>query len=163
MSPAPEHSPEYLAALRLRVMVDVLAERVRQETDEGFDAAHDDEMSVYGWLGVLTRHVGLAASDGGDAGCHVPGMPRGREPAGMSRDDQVRFRRQMCRVAAIAVAAVEALHRVNPGWDVPRRAAGGPLPFEGPTDAELRERVRGYEEWVAAGKPGAPASSPEGA
>lgn len=57
-----------------------------------FSMAYDDGHTDNDWIAIMARHVGLAANDGG-------------------ADDHVRFRRQMVRVAALAVAAIEAVDR----------------------------------------------------
>jgi hypothetical protein len=53
---------------------------------------HDDAHPACGWVALLVRHVGLAVDDG-------------------TADADERFRRQMVRVAALAVAAIEAHDR----------------------------------------------------
>jgi hypothetical protein len=55
--------------------------------------AHDETHTPNDWIALLTRHAGLAANDGA------------------GKDDEERFRKQMVRCAALAVAAVGALDR----------------------------------------------------
>lgn len=57
-----------------------------------FGNAHDDSLSCNEWIAILARTLGLAASDR----AHV---------------DVRRFRRQMIRLAATAISAIEALDR----------------------------------------------------
>jgi hypothetical protein len=76
-----------------RVLSEVRQERAMQDSLWG-GPAHDDLHTPAGWMAVLCRHLGLAADDAG-----------GIDPA--------RFRRQMVRVAALAVAAVESRDRVT--------------------------------------------------
>jgi hypothetical protein len=78
------------------VLGEVMAERRAQDSEWG-GPAHDDAHSEDKWVALLVRHLGLAVNDGGEAA------------------DLARYRRQMVRVAALAVAAVEALDRRKPG------------------------------------------------
>ena len=57
---------------------------------------NDDQHSARDWVAILCRHVGLSMDDG-----QIP-------------VDSVRFRRQMVRVAALAVAAIESIDRRYP-------------------------------------------------
>lgn len=73
-----------------------ILDEVRQERalqDRLFGGAdHDDRHMPNEWIAILTRHLGLAAGDAADI-------------------DPARFRRQMVRIAALGVAAVEAMDR----------------------------------------------------
>ncbi len=71
---------------------DIDRERSLQDARWG-GPAHDDQHTVSDWIALLTRHAGLAASDG------------------IQAPDLERYRRQLVRVAAWAVAAMEALDR----------------------------------------------------
>jgi hypothetical protein len=64
-------------------------ERQRQIALLKYDAAHDAKHSPNDWLAILSRALGLAGNDGG---IHEP----------------TRYRRQLVRLAALAVAALEA-------------------------------------------------------
>jgi hypothetical protein len=77
-------------------LAEVAAERAAQDAEWG-GPTHDDRHLPWDWVALLTRHAGLAVTDGG------------------GEADQVRFRRQMVRVAALAVAAVESIDRRWPG------------------------------------------------
>jgi hypothetical protein len=54
----------------------------------------DDEHSEDGWIALLCRHIGLAVEDG-------------------LAENESRFRKQMVRVAALAVAALESYDRLH--------------------------------------------------
>ena len=69
----------------------IQTERENQRA-EGYTEAHDDAHPLTTWVALLARHAGLAMDDGGCVSVE-------------------RFRRQMIRVAAVAVAAAEALDR----------------------------------------------------
>lgn len=77
---------------RNSILVEVANERTIQE-NQGNSPAWDDTLAPWDWMAVLTRHLGKAVN-------------KGREDA-----DEARFRLQMVRVAALAVAAVEAQDR----------------------------------------------------
>lgn len=81
------------------VLEEVSTERAYQKILYSEDK--DVGNSVQDWVAVLTRHLGLASSDS-DTDTNSPHV---------SQVDYARFRRQMMRVAAIAVAAVEATDR----------------------------------------------------
>ena len=82
---------------------EIFAERLVQISLWGDD--HDDRHSHNDWVAILTRHIGMAAGDGSPQGvCRTDGRP-------VAGHDPERFRRQMVRVAAIALAALEAEHR----------------------------------------------------
>ncbi len=72
------------------IMIEVTNERMVQDQEWGIK--RDDSHSEWGWIALLTRHAGLAVNDG-------------------LEKDVGRFRKQMVRVAAIAIAAVEAFDR----------------------------------------------------
>lgn len=73
------------------VLAEVVAERQEQDRLWG-GPNHDDGHDCNDWIAILVRHLGLAANDEG-AECVQ------------------RFRRQMIRVAAVAVAVVESFDR----------------------------------------------------
>ena len=78
------------------LLQEVVAERAAQDQEWG-GRPHDDGHGVAEWVALLARHVGLAMNDGA------------------TTEDPVRFRRQMVRVAAVALAALEAFERRCPG------------------------------------------------
>lgn len=88
---------------RAKILAEVSAERARQDDLWG-GAAHDDQHSLADWLVILVRHVGLSAWDGSpEDACH--------KTEATGKYDPVRFRRELVRVAAVAVAALEAFDR----------------------------------------------------
>jgi hypothetical protein len=88
---------------RESIFREVAEERARQDTLFG-GATHDDTHRPSDWVAILTRHVGLATDDGSPAGvCMLNHQVAGSDPA--------RWRRQMIRVAAVAVAALESYER----------------------------------------------------
>ena len=72
---------------------DIETERLAQDSRWG-GAARDDSHREEDWAALVARHLGLALG----------------ESAGVGHDP-ARFRRQMVRVAALAVAAVESHDR----------------------------------------------------
>jgi hypothetical protein len=78
---------------RERIFAEVNEERRAQETR--WSAALDDANSPMGWIALIARHAGLAIDDGA------------------IMNDPERFRRQMIRVAALAVAAIESRDRIE--------------------------------------------------
>src|SRR5262245_13343286 len=77
---------------RQAIFNEINTERQMQES-QGFDAAHDYSHSCNDWVALVARHAGLGVNDG-------------------AKDfDPERFRKQMVRVAALAVASIEALDR----------------------------------------------------
>jgi hypothetical protein len=98
---------------RVSILAEVSAERDRQDAMFG-GSSHDDTHSATDWGAILIRHLGLAFDDGKPADVclmndHCAGY------------DSARYRRQMVRVAAIAVAALEVFHRKvavvrKPSW-----------------------------------------------
>lgn len=81
------------------IIEEVVEERIAQNTKWG-GPIHDDANTINDWVATLARHCGLAASDAREI-------------------DAVRFRKQMIRVAALAIAAVESADRQkrnNKGW-----------------------------------------------
>lgn len=76
---------------RDKIFAEINAEREAQDIAHGGPAS-DDTHSLNDWIAILARHVGLAASDG-------------------AAEDRARCRRQLIRVAAVAVAAAEAMDR----------------------------------------------------
>lgn len=88
---------------RESILTEVSAERDRQDGMFG-GATHDDTHTATDWVSILVRHLGLAVDDGSPAGvCLMNDHVAGADPK--------RYRRQMVRVAAIAVAAVEVWDR----------------------------------------------------
>lgn len=73
------------------ILVEVGCERYNQDREHG-GPIHDDTHTYNDWTAILTRHLGLAASDRAEV-------------------DPVRWRKQMIRVAALAVAAVQSHDR----------------------------------------------------
>lgn len=91
--------------MRQAIFDEINAERVTQDSQWG-GPSHDDGHTLNEWIAIIVRHVGLAASDGGD-------------------EVAKRFRRQMIRVAALAVAAVESLDRKNSAEKVAGKFTSG--------------------------------------
>lgn len=83
----------HLPAAAQLAVADVLAERDRQR--QRFNLNHDKAMGTNDWVALLTRHNGLAVNDGGSEALD-------------------RFRKQMVRVAATALAAIETMDRARP-------------------------------------------------
>lgn len=77
---------------RERIYGEITTERMAQDA-LGYGPEHDDHHTSFEWVALIARHAGLGIEEGA----------RGV--------DAVRFRRQMVRVAALAVAAVESLDR----------------------------------------------------
>jgi hypothetical protein len=73
------------------VLAEIVLERMAQDAEHGGPAA-DDEHDCNEWLVIALRHLGLAAND-------------------EAAVDPGRFRRQMIRVSAVALAAVESFDR----------------------------------------------------
>jgi hypothetical protein len=97
---------------------EVLAERARQADALGFGPAWDDARTPAQWVAVLCRQAGLALDDGGECG------------------DPTRYRRQLVRTAAVALAALEAFERRGERFGV------GEKPLE--KVADVSERGPGY-------------------
>lgn len=76
-----------MTARTITVLADVEAERRRQE--ERWGAAHDDDHTLFDFVAITTEHLGRVVS--------APELGQARE--------------QFVRVAALAVAAVEAIDR----------------------------------------------------
>jgi hypothetical protein len=81
---------EGIAVTRQSILAEVSAERDRQDRDYG--ARHDDGLQRNDWSAIAARHLGLASSDGAET-------------------DADRWRRQLIRLAAVAVAAIESADR----------------------------------------------------
>lgn len=81
------------------IFAEISLERRRQ--DALYGPMHDDQHSPAEWVAIACRHLGLAVDDG--------------QPSSAATDTHglgsSRFRRQMLRVAAVAIAALEALER----------------------------------------------------
>lgn len=86
------HAGEKVGAMT-RAEIFGLIEHERQAQQALWSQQRDDGHSVSDWVALLTRHAGLATNDG------------------ISPADEVRFRRQRIRCAAVAVAALEAMER----------------------------------------------------
>lgn len=68
----------------------------RQEQDKTWGGPeHDDKHCRSDWINFIIRHLGLAVDDG-------------------TADVSQRFRKQMIRVAALAIAAIESSDRKHP-------------------------------------------------
>jgi hypothetical protein len=85
--------PLHLAA----VLTEVASERDEQDRQWG-GVPHDDANRQWDWLAYLTRHMGKAVKYPPDAKLHI-----------------VAFRQQMVKIAAIAVAAIQAADRIIEG------------------------------------------------
>lgn len=79
-----------------QVILEVGAERRRQQEAEGWSLEHDDQHSVNGWVTLLTRYLGYAA----------------HEAEQMDGDG---YRKRLIQVAAITVAAIESYDRATEG------------------------------------------------
>lgn len=75
----------------LGILEEIDAERLAQDRQWG-GPSHDDGHNCNDWIAIMVRHLGLAASDEG-AECGE------------------RFRRQLIRMAALAIAATESFDR----------------------------------------------------
>jgi hypothetical protein len=74
------------------IVEDIRKERMAQDREHG-GPEHDDALSQWQWVALLTRHVGLAVCDG------APLANSGR------------CKRQMVCVAALAIAAIQSMER----------------------------------------------------
>lgn len=101
-----------------RIFSEIAEERAVHQT-LGFDSGHDAELTGAHWVALITRHAGLAVA----SQC-------------AEVDDLDRFRRQMVRVAALAVAAIECLDLA----EALRKGCEDPYPA-GPTS---EQRGPGY-------------------
>ena len=85
------------------ILREIQTERMAQDSLWG-GPAHDDKHAPAEWLSIIVRHLGLAAGD-------------------CAEIDPERYRRQLVRVAAVAVAAAEAHDRragvKAAGWYTP--------------------------------------------
>ncbi len=80
--------------MRDKIIKEILKERETQIKDRGFTEDSDDlRHGPNEWIAMLARQVGLAGNDGDQ------------------EFDGVRFRRQMIRTAAMALAAIESFDR----------------------------------------------------
>jgi len=77
---------------KLRIFAEILQERMAQDKQWGGED-HDRKHTIYDWVALLAKHLGKSM--------------------GTSRTDNygVVFRRQMVKVAALAVAAIEWIDR----------------------------------------------------
>lgn len=82
-----------------RVANEVVVERIRQREAESWSEDHDDLHTVNDWVALIVRYSGRAM----DAA----------EMADVSMLYRPVYRRRLVQVAAIAVAAVESLDRVE--------------------------------------------------
>jgi hypothetical protein len=91
---------------------EILAERLRQENECGFGPAWDDARTPAEWVAILCRQAGLALDDGGTIN---------------GDDGQRRYRRQLVRTAAVALAALESYERVydRPAGPAPEQRGKG--------------------------------------
>ena len=103
---------------RKAVLQEIEAERQRQDALFG-GPAHDDQHAMMDWVGILVRHLGLAVDDGMPSGGATNGHTACSNPA--------RYRRQLVRVAAVSVAAIEAFDRKVASYH-PRQPQGESLP-----------------------------------
>lgn len=88
---------------RESIFQEVAEERARQDALFG-GASHDDAHTPSKWVAILCRHTGLAIDDGSPDGiCLLNHQLAGYDPA--------RYRRQLVRVAAVAIAALESYER----------------------------------------------------
>lgn len=78
-------------ALQENILREIQQERTHQDALHG-GPKKDDQHTPADWVAILARHLGLAVGDAAVI-------------------DVVRYRRQLIRVAAVAVAAVESLDR----------------------------------------------------
>jgi hypothetical protein len=84
---------------RETIFREIAQERERQDSLFG-GMEHDSTHSATDWVAIIIRHLGLAVDDGSPADvCLMSDHCAGADP--------VRYRRQMVRVAAVAVAALE--------------------------------------------------------
>jgi len=77
--------------MRQAIFREIETERQCQDATHG-GPPHDDTLHANDWLAIVMRHLGLAAGD-------------------EAIIDAARYRKQLVRVAAVAVAAVESLDR----------------------------------------------------
>ena len=86
------------------VLQQIIEERRGQDREHG-GQGNDDRLSPNHWIAILARQVGLAASNRAEV-------------------ELARYRRQLVRVAATAIAALDALDREQP----PEPKMAGTLP-----------------------------------
>lgn len=84
------------------IFSEIRIERQRQNAIHG-GPKNDDKLLMVEWIGIITRHLGLAVDDAKPLGGGMNNHSVCENPA--------RYRRQMVRVAAVAVAAIEAFDR----------------------------------------------------
>lgn len=77
-----------------RVLLDVAAERTRQQDDLGHDAEHDDKLGAAEWAWLIQRRAVDLSHPWDDA--------------------HVNRRQELVQIAAIAVAAIESIDRQEP-------------------------------------------------
>lgn len=79
--------------MTIEIFSEIAAERERQRS-LGFTADHDAQHHPNDWVALLARHVGLSVDEAAEA--------------------SDRFRRQLVRVTALALAAIESHDRRHP-------------------------------------------------
>lgn len=91
-----------------RVLDDVRSERERQQSVEGWTPQHDDVHSVSEWVTLITQYLGR----GIDAAMEAERY----QEAGLSASYEAQvsmYRRRLVQVAALTIAAVESLDRLE--------------------------------------------------
>ncbi len=117
---------------RTSILEEITAERERQDALFG-GPGHDDTHTATDWGAIIMRHLGLCFDDGKPADvCLMSDHCAGYDP--------VRYRRQLVRVAAVAVAALETFDR--------KVAQDAPLPAPG-TDGDPRGTAGQGQLWAA--------------
>lgn len=76
-----------------KLLQEIAAERVLQRAE--WSEQHDRAKRPADWIAIISRHIGLAVNDGGSF-------------------DLARYRRQLIRLAALSIAAVENLDYTLP-------------------------------------------------
>lgn len=100
---------------REKILSEIEAERRRQ--DELFGGAdHDSKHSLAQWLVIIMTHVGLAGWDGSPDDVCLPNEAT-------RKYDPERYRKELIRVAAVAVAALEDFERKSEGVTIWQRIA----------------------------------------
>lgn len=89
-----------------RILAEIIEERLNHPA-MSYDGLHDSDHSLNDWVAITTRHLGCAASDGGE-------------------EDPERFRRQFIRVGSLVLAALEAMEYAKRRTAEPTKSAGRP-------------------------------------